>query len=101
MVFIKSMNGFKIRTKEDAREFLEKCISGDGYVVIKISHNEAYYIYSTKDGFSYISYRIGNLSDIFNPELRLLDEENIGTIWKIRKYINKRFFNGGNVTYVL
>lgn len=101
MVFIKSMHGFKIRTKEDAREFLEKCISGKGYVVIKISYNEAYYIYSSEKGFSYISHRIGNLSDIFNPELRLLDEENIDTIWKIRKYINKRFFNGGNATYVL
>lgn len=101
MVFIKSMNGFKIRTKKDAREFLEKCISGKGYVVIKISYDEAYYIYSSEKGFSYISYRIGNLSDIFNPEIKLLDEENVDTIWKIRKYINKRFFNGGNVTYVL
>ena len=101
MVFIKSMNGFKIRTKEDAKEFLEKCISGKGYVVIKISHEEAYYIYSSEKGFSYISHRIGNLSDIFNPELRLLNEKNVDTIWKIRKYINKRFFNGGNATYVL
>ena len=101
MVFIKSQNDFKIRTKEDAKEFLEKCISGKGYVAIKISHNEAYYIYSSEKGFSYISHRIGNLSDIFNPELRLLDEENVDTIWKIRKYINKRFFNGGDMTYVL
>ena len=93
MVFIKAMNGFKIRTKEDARTFIEKCVSGDGYVVIKLSYNEAYYIYSTKEGFSYISHRIGNLSDIFNPELRLLEEENVNTIYKIRKYINQKWFN--------
>lgn len=93
MVFIKSNHGFKIRTKEDAKTFIKKCISGDGYVVIKLSHNEAYYIYSTKEGFSYITHRIGNLSDIFNPELRLLEEENVNTIYKIRKYINQKWFN--------
>ena len=93
MVFIKSNHGFKIKTKSDAREFLEKCVSGDGYIRIGISPTEEYIIYSTKDGFSYISHRIGNLSDIFNPELRLLNEKNVDTIYKIRKYINKRFFN--------
>ena len=93
MVFIKSNHGFKIKTKEDARTFIEKCVSGDGYVVIKISHNEAYYIYSTKDGFSYIAHRIGNLLDIFNPELRLPEEDNVNTVWKIRKYINQKWFN--------
>lgn len=93
MVFIKSNHGFKIRTKEDAREFLEKCISGEGYIVIKINPTEAYYIYSSKDGFSYITHRLGNLSDIFNPELRLPSEENVKTIYKIRKYINQKWFN--------
>lgn len=93
MVFIKSQNGFKIKTKEDARTFIEKCVSGDGYVVIKLSHNEAYYIYSTKEGFSYITHRIGNLSDIFNPELRLLEEDNVNTVYKIRKYINQKYFS--------
>lgn len=93
MVFIKSQNGFKIKTKEDARIFIEKCIAGDGYVVIKISHTEAYYIYSSEKGFSYISHRIGNLSDIFNPELRLPSEDNINTVYKIRKYINQKWFN--------
>lgn len=101
MVFIKSNHGFKIKTKDDARKFIEECISGEGCICIKTNSTEAYYIYSSKNGFSYISHRIGNLSDIFNPELRLLDEENVDTIWKIRKYINKRFFNGGNETYVL
>lgn len=93
MVFIKSKHGFKIRTKEDARTFIEKCVSGDGYVVIKLSHNEAYYIYSTKEGFSHISHRIGNLSDIFNPEIRFPKEDNVNTMYKIRKYINQKWFN--------
>lgn len=93
MVFIKSNHGFKIKTKEDARTFIEKCISGDGYIVIRLSHNEAYYIYSTKEGFSYITHRIGNLSDIFNPELRLSKEDNINTVWRIRKYKNQKWFN--------
>lgn len=92
MTFIKYNHGFKIKTKSDAREFLEKCISGDGYIRIKKSPTEEYVIYSTKDGVSYISHRIGNLSDIFNPELRLLEKDNVKTIYKIRKYINKKFF---------
>ena len=93
MVFIKSNHGFKIKTKSDAREFLEKCVSGDGYIRIGISPTEEYVIYSTKDGFSYISHRIGNLSDIFNPELRLPSEDNVNTVYKIRKYINQKWFN--------
>lgn len=93
MVFIKSQNGFKIRTKEDARIFIEKCIAGDGYICIKINSTEAYYIYSSKNGFSYITHRIGNLSDIFNPELRLPSEDNLNTVYKIRKYINQKWFN--------
>lgn len=93
MVLIKSNHGFKIRTKEDARTFIEKCVSGDGFTVIKINHNEAYYIYSSKSGFSYITHKLGNLSDIFNPELRLPSEENVNTIYKIRKYINQKWFN--------
>lgn len=93
MTFIKYNHGFKIRTKSDAREFLEKCISGDGYIVIKINPTEAYYIYSSKDGFSHITHRYGDLSNIFNPELRIVDEKNIDTIWKLRKYINEKYFN--------
>lgn len=93
MVFIKYKNGFKIKTKSDAREFIEKCISGDGYICIKISVTEAYYIYSSKLGLAYITHRLGNLSDIFNPELRLPTEDNVNTVYKIRKYINQRFFN--------
>lgn len=92
MVFIKSNHGFKIKTKSDAREFLEKCISGDGYIRIKISPTEEYVIYSTKTGFSYITHRFGDLSNVFNPELQIIEEENINTIYKIRKYINQRFF---------
>lgn len=93
MVFIKSKHGFKIKTKEDAREFIEKCISGDGYICIKISETEAYSFYSSKLGLAYITHRLGNLSDIFNPELRIPTEDNVNTVYKIRKYINKKYFN--------
>lgn len=93
MTLIKYNRGFKIRTKSDAREFLEKCISGEGYIVIKINPTEAYYIYSSKDGFSHITLRYGDLSNIFNPEIRIVDEKNIDIIWKIRKYINQKWFN--------
>lgn len=93
MVFIKSNHGFKIKTKDDARTFVEKCISGDGCICIKINGKEAYYFHSSKAGFSYITHRYGNLSDMFNPELRLPSEDNVNTVYKIRKYINKKYFN--------
>ena len=93
MVFIKSNHGFKIKTKEDARTFIEKCISGEGYIVIKINPSEAYYIYSAKDGFSHITHRHGDLSNPFNPEVQIINEKNIDTIWKLRKYINEKYFN--------
>ena len=93
MVFIKSNHGFKIKTKDDARKFIEECISGEGCICIKISKTEIYYFHSSKLGLAYITHRLGNLSDIFNPELRLLTEDNVNTVYKIRKYINQRFFN--------
>ena len=30
---------------------------------------------------------------MFNPELVLPDEQLYDTVWKIRKYINQKFFN--------
>lgn len=93
MVFIKSNHGFKIKTKDDARKFIEECISGEGYICIKISKTKAYYFHSSKLGLAYITHRLGNLSDVFNPELRLPTEDNVNTVYKIRKYINKKYFN--------
>ena len=93
MVFIKSNHGFKIKTKSDAREFLEKCISGEGYICIKINSSEAYYVYSSKNGFSHITHRYGDLSNVFNPEVQIINEKNIDIIWKLRKYINEKYFN--------
>ena len=93
MVFIKSNHRFKIKTKDDARKFIEECISGEGCICIKISKTETYYFHSSKLGLAYITHRLGNLSDVFNPELRIVDEKNIDTIWKLRKYINEKYLN--------
>lgn len=84
--------GFKIRKKEDVDTFINKVLKNDGFISIKISKNEIYFIHRKKD-YIYISHKIGDVDNIFNPELVLPDEQLYDTVWKIRKYINQRFFN--------
>ena len=85
-------SGFKIRKKDDVDIFVNKVLKGDGSISIKIDRHEIYFITRKKD-YIYISHRIGDIHDIFNPELVLPDEQLYDTVWKIRKYINQRFFN--------
>ena len=84
--------GFKIRKKEDVDTFINKVLKGSGSISIKIDRHEIYFITREKDNI-YISYKIGDIYDIFNPELVLPDEQLYDTVWKIRKYINQRYFN--------
>lgn len=84
-------NGFKIRKKDDVDTFVNKVLRGDGSISIKIDNQELYFITRQKDHI-YISHKVGDIYDMFNPELVLPDEQLYDTIWKIRKYINKRFF---------
>ena len=84
--------GFKIRKKDDVDIFVNKVLKGDGSISIKIDRHEIYFITREKD-YIYISHKIGDIYDMFNPELALPDEQLYDTVWKIRKYINQRFFN--------
>ena len=84
--------GFKIRKKDDVDIFVNKVLKGDGSISIKIDRHEIYFITREKD-YIYISHKIGDIYDMFNPELVLPDEQLYDTVWKIRKYINQRFFN--------
>lgn len=90
-MFLIYNNDFKIRKKDDVDTFVNKVLRGDGFIAIKID-NQALYCITRQTGRIYISYKIGDIYDMFNPELVLPDEEIYDTIWKIRKYINKRFF---------
>lgn len=84
--------GFKIRKKDDVDIFVNKVLKGDGSISIKIDRHEIYFITREKD-YIYISHKIGDIYDMFNPELVLPDEQLYDAVWKIRKYINQRFFN--------
>lgn len=84
--------GFKIRKKDDVDIFINKVLRGNGSISIKIDRNEIYFITREKDHI-YISHKLGDIYDMFNPELVLPDEQLYDTVWKIRKYINQRYFN--------
>ena len=85
-------HGFKIRKKDDVDIFINKVLRGNGSIFIKINRHEIYFIHREKD-YIYISHKIGDIYDMFNPELVLPDEQLYDTVWRIRKYINQRYFN--------
>lgn len=85
-------SGFKIRKKDDVDIFVNKVLKGDGSISIKIDRYEIYFITRKKD-YIYISHKIGDIYDMFNPEIVLPDEQLYDIVWKIRKYINQRYFN--------
>ena len=93
-MIIKYTHGFKIRTKNDAQYFLEECIYGNSYSTILVNNNHCFTIYrNQKTERVWITEKFGTLCDIFNPEIQIPDEEMVDYIWKMRKYINKKWFN--------
>ena len=94
MIFIKHTPEFKIRTKNDVNNFLKDCIKGSGTVTIPVDKQHCFFI-RRNDFLNYVELteKFGNLQDIFNPELVIPDEKMVDYIWKMRKYINKKWFN--------
>ena len=82
--------GFKIRSKADAEFFMKEIIYKDGEWAIKERKDKAMFIRKEK-GIVRVSFKFGDLSDIFNPEFEQSDV--IGTIYKKRKIVNEYFFN--------
>lgn len=94
MLVIKYNHGFKIKTKEDAKNFLNNCIKGNGSVTIPVNRHHCFFIRRNDSlNFTEIAEKVGDLENIFNPELVISDELMVDYIWKMRKYINKRWFN--------
>ena len=91
---------FKIKKKRDVRLFLKECmVKGSTYF---LSVNREYAIWMTKDedGNIVVAYKQGDLSDVFNPIIRvgscteLADNPYINDyLWQFRKYINRKWFN--------
>ena len=94
MIFIKYNHGFKIKTKQDVKTFLNDCVKGNGSVSIAVDKQHCFFIRRNDSlNFTEIAEKIGNLQDIFNPELIIPDEKMVDYIWKMRKYVNKKWFN--------
>jgi hypothetical protein len=93
-MLIRHEHGFKIRNKDDAKKFLNYCVQGDGYSVHKINKTHCFFIYRDQETKKvWITEKLGNLQDIFNPEIQIPDEKMVDYIWKMRKYINQKWFN--------
>ena len=91
-------DSFKIRKKADIKTFLDKCmVKGNRYDVIT---EKTQFIFSKdKEGNISVAIRDGDLTDIFNPSVEVARTNNNcykntveDYIWKLRKYINKKFF---------
>lgn len=82
--------GFKIKSKADVKRFIEECLYKDGEWVLKERKDKAMIITKSK-GKTRVSFKFGDLSDIFNPEFDQSDV--IGTLYKKRKLVNEYFFN--------
>ena len=94
MIFIKHAPEFKIKTKNDANSFLKDCVKGNGSVSISINKQHCFFIRRSDSlNFIEITEKIGNLQDLFNPDFVIPDEKMVDYIWKMRKYINKKWFN--------
>ena len=94
MIFIKHTPEFKIRIKNDVNTFLKDCIRGDGSVTIPIDKQHCFFIQRNDAlGLIEVSEKFGDLQNIFNPELVIPDEKMVDYIWKMRKYINNKWFN--------
>ena len=83
---------FKIRRKSDVYYFLEKCLVNGGEYAISIRSDYCLFIRKSKDGECTATAKFNDLTDIFNPEIQLSEEETIRTLWFYRKIINEQFF---------
>lgn len=94
MIIIKSEHGFKIKSKEDAKTFLDYCLCFDGTLSVLIDKQHCFFIHRhNKSKKVWITEKLGNLQDVFNPEIQIPDEKMVDYIWKMRKYINQKWFN--------
>lgn len=83
--------GFKIRSKGDVQRFLDDCLKHDGEWLIKIASDQLLIIEKIK-GFTHVSFKYGDLADVFNPQLQIDDRNVIDALYMYRKYLNAYFF---------
>ena len=99
VIIMVAPNGFKIRKKTDVDVFINQCMLKGGEYYIVTDDGTQFVFYKDKDGNTSVSYRNGDLKDIFNPLLEVArTKDNCykktveDYIWQNRKYINAKWF---------
>ena len=81
--------GFKIRCKSDIKTFKDICLCTGSKYIIKINPNYIFVLEKTENNITG-AIKQGNLFNIVNPEIQIDVDE---WVWKLRKYINKKYFS--------
>lgn len=80
--------GFKIRRKGDVETFKNVCLCDGSKYIIKINPNYIFMLEKTENNITG-TIKQGDLFNIFNPEIQIDADK---WVWKLRKYINKKYF---------
>lgn len=86
---IQKPDGFKIRKKADVNTFKNACLCNGSKYIIKINPNYIFMLDKTENNITG-AIKQGNLFNVFNPEIQIYVDE---WVWKLRKYINKKYFS--------
>lgn len=81
--------GFKIRRKGDIKTFKNVCLCNGSKYIIKINPNYIFMLEKMENNITG-TIKQGDLFNIFNPEIQIDVDE---WVWKLRKYINKKYFS--------
>ena len=81
--------GFKIRRKGDINTFKNVCLCNGSKYIIKINPNYIFMLEKMENNITG-TIKQGDLFNIFNPEIQIDVDE---WLWKLRKYINKKYFS--------
>lgn len=80
---------FKIWRKSDIKTFKNVCLCNGSKYIIKINPNYIFMLEKTENNIIG-TIKQGDLFNIFNPEIQINVDE---WVWKLRKYINKKYFS--------
>lgn len=87
--------GFKVKSKVDAMDFINRCIMANTEVVITVQPDMEYRFLKDSKGVFSVSERRGDLRDPFNPTVEIANSQNtsykmsvVDAVWNLRKYIN-------------
>lgn len=80
---------FKIRRKIDIETFKNVCLCNGSKYIIKINPNYLFVIEKTENNITG-TIQQGNLFNVFNSKSQIDVDR---WVWKLRKYINKKYFS--------